>query len=138
MWGVEGIRRPSFTKEAANNLVLMLRQLFDAQNPTGENLYLREHSQPNILASHVHAFCWYACHLPERGTVLDWGCNHGPDSCLLRTTFGDNLELHAMSASQHDLAHSLLTHASAIAPFHARTRCVRGCKFLAPIDNHEL
>ncbi len=100
MWGVEGIRRPSFTKEAANNLVLMLRQLFDAQNPTGENLYLREHSQPNILASHVHAFCWYACHLPERGTVLDWGCNHGPDSCLLRTTFGDNLELRACDVGE--------------------------------------
>jgi SAM-dependent methyltransferase len=27
--------------------------------------------------------------------VLDWGCNHAPDSCLLRSTFGDGLELHS-------------------------------------------
>ncbi|MFM8273653.1 MAG: class I SAM-dependent methyltransferase [Gemmata sp.] len=43
----------------------------------------------------MNVFEWYAPHLAGRSAVLDWGCNHGPDSCLLRHRFGDSLDLHA-------------------------------------------
>ena len=33
--------------------------------------------------------------LPQSGAVLDWGCQHGPDSCLLRSAFGDRFALFA-------------------------------------------
>jgi ubiquinone/menaquinone biosynthesis C-methylase UbiE len=26
---------------------------------------------------------------------LDWGCHYGPDSCLLRSVYGERIELHA-------------------------------------------
>ena len=30
-----------------------------------------------------------------RGTVLEWGCQHGLDSCVLRMRFGETLDLHS-------------------------------------------
>ncbi|SRR5579883_3240744 len=56
--------------------------------------YLREHAGERCVANQVRTFCWYAPYLPARGRVLDWGCNHAPDSCLLRARFGRQLELH--------------------------------------------
>jgi SAM-dependent methyltransferase len=79
----------------ARELVALLGRLFAEENPDGANAYLNEHARPKAIESHVNAFCWYARNLPETGVALDWGCNHGPDSCLLRATCGDALELHA-------------------------------------------
>jgi len=79
----------------ARELVALLHRLFAEQNPAGADAYLNEHARPKVVETHVNGFCWYARHVPGTGTVLDWGCNHGPDSCLLRATFGEALDLHA-------------------------------------------
>jgi SAM-dependent methyltransferase len=52
--------------------------------------------------------------------MLDWGCNHAPDSCLLRAWAGDRYEFHACDVGEpgrfpafHDFArvsYSRLTH----------------------------
>ena len=57
--------------------------------------YLVEHARPRIVSGQVAAFRWYRAFLPPSGAVLDWGCNHAPDSCLLRAWAGDRYELHA-------------------------------------------
>src|SRR6266511_2643048 len=73
----------------------LLAQLYKEQLALEANEYLREHSQPKAIGDHVAAFQWYAQHLPQKGTVLDWGCCHGPDSCLMRAAYGSDLEIHA-------------------------------------------
>jgi SAM-dependent methyltransferase len=69
---------------------LYRRQL--ALNP--HDPYLVEHARPRVIRNQVLTFDWYRPHLPAEGAVLDWGCNHAPDSCLLRAAFGDRLQLH--------------------------------------------
>ena len=44
--------------------------------------------------NHVLTFLWYRRYLPDEGAILDWGCNHAPDSCLLRMAYGQRLRLH--------------------------------------------
>lgn len=58
------------------------------------NHYFRIHGTPRFIANQIRTFHWYRPYLPESGTVLDWGCHHAPDSCLLRAWFGDRLILH--------------------------------------------
>jgi len=62
------------------------------ENP--DTPYLREHSQPRYMDGHIRTFCEYAHYLPDQGDVLDWGCHHAPDSCLLRTVFPNRFRLH--------------------------------------------
>lgn len=74
---------------------VVLRDLYRAQlDRDPGHYYLVEHSQPRCIANQVRTFEWYRPYLPERGSVLDWGCKHAPDSCILRATFGDRLDLH--------------------------------------------
>ncbi len=56
--------------------------------------YLRIHARPAGVRGHVRNFLWYGPYLPDGGAILDWGCNHAPDSCLLRARFGDRYQLH--------------------------------------------
>jgi SAM-dependent methyltransferase len=81
----------------ADDLVEMLSDLYQRQLQVARpehRGYLTEHAQPCTIRGQVRAFQWYAPFLPEQGSVLDWGCNHAPDSCLIRATFGDDLKLH--------------------------------------------
>lgn len=76
----------------------LLTRLYAEQAALGEvdeQGYLQAHGQPIAVLHHVNVFEWYAPRLQANSTVLDWGCNHGPDSCLLRHRFGDSLNLHA-------------------------------------------
>jgi SAM-dependent methyltransferase len=58
-----------------------------------DRAYLGIHAIPEFIRDQVRTFEWYRRHLPRSGRVLDWGCRHAPDSCLLRTTFGERLRL---------------------------------------------
>ena len=49
----------------------------------------------------VNVFEWYAGHVRPGMSVLDWGCNHGPDACLLRQRFGA-IDLHACDFNAED------------------------------------
>jgi SAM-dependent methyltransferase len=61
------------------------------------NGYLREHSAPACIANQVRTFRWYEPHLPQASVrparILDWGCQHAPDSCLLRAAFAGRFQL---------------------------------------------
>jgi SAM-dependent methyltransferase len=59
-----------------------------------DSRYLQVHLQPRCIDDHVRTFCEYARHLPDQGDVLDWGCHHAPDSCLLKTVSPDRFRLH--------------------------------------------
>jgi SAM-dependent methyltransferase len=59
------------------------------------NVYLREHSSRVCIANQIRTFHWYRPYLPKTGDVLDWGCNHAPDSCLLRAWFVDRFKLYS-------------------------------------------
>jgi SAM-dependent methyltransferase len=60
-----------------------------------DNAYLVEHGSPGWIANQIRTFHWYRRHLPTAGNILDWGCNHAPDCCLLRAWFGDRLNLYS-------------------------------------------
>ena len=61
---------------------------------SGPNPYLEEHARPRTIRGHVEMFHRYLPHLPRHGAILDWGCNHAPDSCLLRAARGDAYALY--------------------------------------------
>src|SRR5262249_51933722 len=46
------------------------------------------------LQRHVRAFELYAPYLKRGDRVLDWGCRHAPDACMIRVYLGDEVELH--------------------------------------------
>ncbi len=81
-----------------DRLKALLRELYARQLAQGtseqERVYLESHRVPNFIMDQVSTFQWYRPHLPESGAILDWGCRHAPDSCLLRAVFGDRYELH--------------------------------------------
>ncbi len=68
----------------------LLSRLYTEQlTLTPDDAYLADHARPRIVSGQVAAFRWYRQFLPPTGAVLDWGCNHAPDSCLLRASGGD-------------------------------------------------
>ena len=81
-----------------------------------DNPYLREHGSPIWIANQIRNFHWYRPFLPDTGAVLDWGCHHAVDSCLLRAWFGDRLSLHSCDVLEpgrypvfHDFARAAYT-----------------------------
>src|SRR5262245_46884553 len=79
----------------ARDLLAWMLRLYDEELAGGGTEYLRAHAQPAVVAHQVNVFYWYARHLAAGGRVLDWGCNHAPDSCMLRWAMGGRLALHA-------------------------------------------
>ena len=59
-----------------------------------EQGYLAEHARANSIRRQVDVFERYRRFIAPTDRVLDWGCNHAPDSCLLRETFGESIDLH--------------------------------------------
>lgn len=86
--------RPQPPDDAA--LQGLLEDLYREQRALDpEDGYLLEHGSPRVIANQIRTFHWYRPYLPAGGAILDWGCNHAPDSCLLRAWFGDRLSLHS-------------------------------------------
>jgi len=56
--------------------------------------YLRSHAERTFLAGTLRVFNFYEPYLPREGEILDWGCHHAPDSCLIRASRGDRVTLH--------------------------------------------
>jgi SAM-dependent methyltransferase len=76
--------------------------LYRRQLELGHDPYLAAHARPGCVRNQVKVFNWYRPWLPARGRVLDWGCAHGPDACLIRKSFGESLELHACDLAPPD------------------------------------
>jgi SAM-dependent methyltransferase len=82
--------------EKGRSLHQLLRELYRGQLALDPHSgYLIEHGRPICIENQIRTFDWYRPHLPTGGKVLDWGCNHAPDSCLLRATYADDLDLHS-------------------------------------------
>jgi SAM-dependent methyltransferase len=50
-------------------------------------------TQVNILRRQAEAFARYRRYLPREGRILDWGCMHGRDSCMIRHDLGERVAL---------------------------------------------
>jgi len=70
----------------------LLRQLYARQleNGPGDG-YLRQHAETGFLNGTVRVFRFYEPWLPKEGRILDWGCRHAPDACLIRAKLGDRM-----------------------------------------------
>ena len=77
-----------------DDLCAILADLYARQLAVEWDEYLLDHSRPRIIRGQVQALQRYLPYLPAEGTLLDWGCRHAPDSCLLRAIRGDAYELH--------------------------------------------
>jgi SAM-dependent methyltransferase len=74
----------------------VLRDLYAQESKLSpSDNYLRHHGSPGSVLNKIYTFCDYAPFLPASGRVLDWGCNHAPDSALMRAAFGNRFELFA-------------------------------------------
>ncbi len=76
------------------DLSQLLERLYVEQSQLTPNAYLEKHGTPAAIDAQVRTFLWYRQFITGSITVLDWGCNHGPDSALLRAWRGDDLQLH--------------------------------------------
>jgi SAM-dependent methyltransferase len=55
--------------------------------------YLRQHSEASFVEGAVRVFRFYEPYLPKEGTILDWGCRHAPDACLIRARLAGRVTL---------------------------------------------
>ena len=77
-----------------DDLAGLLRQLYAQQLETlPHDAYLRHHSEASFVDGSVRVFRFYEPYLPAPGKILDWGCRHAPDACLIRSRFGERLTL---------------------------------------------
>jgi SAM-dependent methyltransferase len=61
---------------------------------TRDDSYWVSHAHPNSIRRQVDIFLRYVAYIDPRATVLDWGCSHAPDACLLREFYGQSIVLH--------------------------------------------
>jgi SAM-dependent methyltransferase len=72
----------------------VLRQLYAQQlEALPKDAYLRHHSDASFVDGSVRVFRFYEPYLPAEGRILDWGCRHAPDACLIRTRCGEQVTL---------------------------------------------
>lgn len=88
-----------------------LTKLYEEELKRNFNYYLAGHSDSNSVRRHIEVFERYRRFLPETGNVLDWGCNHAPDSCIIRAAFGDKYELHGCDFPEDGLFQTFHTFA---------------------------
>ncbi len=74
--------------------------------------YLAEHGDSNSVRRQVEIFARYRPFLAESGRMLDWGCNHAPDSCLVAGEYGDRYEIHGCDFRAEDSFATFWRHAN--------------------------
>jgi SAM-dependent methyltransferase len=50
----------------------------------------------------VQTFRFYESYLPASGRILDWGCRHAPDACLIRLRLGDAVDIDGCDVASED------------------------------------
>ncbi|HEV2687807.1 MAG TPA: methyltransferase domain-containing protein [Bryobacteraceae bacterium] len=77
-----------------DDLAGVLHDLYARQLATlPDDSYLRQHSESSFVEGAVRVFRFYECYLPKEGSILDWGCRHAPDACLIRARLQDRVTL---------------------------------------------
>jgi hypothetical protein len=56
--------------------------------------YLVAHANLSSIQRQVDVFEKYVGFIPPGSRVLDWGCHHAPDSCMLREVMRDSVSIH--------------------------------------------
>ncbi len=91
------------------SLYEVLQDLYRRHLASHREPYLEQHAVPKVVRGQVEMFERYLPYLPPRGSVLDWGCRHAPDSCLLRAARGGAFDLFDCDfppAEQFEVFHS--------------------------------
>ena len=86
-------RSASFQHKTKQQCVEQLSRLLSRETLECNSYNLSLHSEINSIRRQVDVFDRYQDYLPEDGTILDWGCKHAPDSCLIRYALGDGPRL---------------------------------------------
>ena len=74
---------------------LELSKLYSVQAQVKEDRYLHAHSRNfALIRRQVSIFERCQDFLQEARTILDWGCRHAADACLVRMLRGTEVELH--------------------------------------------
>jgi len=82
-----GVRSPA-------ELLPEIQDLFVRQLAAKEDAYIRSHcNNIGVVRAHLRTITRYLPHV-QGPKVLDWGCYHGTDACVLRRVFGRDLDLH--------------------------------------------
>lgn len=88
----------------------LLRYLYEQQlTHRPDDPYLRAHAQTKVAETQAAVFDFYARFLPSRGRILDWGCRHAPDACLMQARFGPELRIDGcdlMETTAYSVFHS--------------------------------
>ncbi len=69
---------------SSDNLLDLLSSLYKEELNRNFDEYLFSHSGKNAIQRRIDVFERYKMFLPKSGLVLDWGCNHAPDSCIIK------------------------------------------------------
>jgi SAM-dependent methyltransferase len=86
--GCEPTTRAALSPLAALSELYRQQLVLDPDDP-----YLLAHADPLVVRTQAAVVDWYSRYLPPRGWVLDWGCRHAPDSCLLQSRTGFRLHV---------------------------------------------
>lgn len=72
----------------------LLSSLYEEELRNKPDWYLEAHAAPNAIRRVTDAADRYLPHIPSEGVILDWGCHHAPDACLVRNAVGHKAVLH--------------------------------------------
>ena len=80
----------------------LLRRLYAEQLTCRSDEYLQLHGSPSFMRGTEQVFDWYRRYLPATGKVLDWGCRHAPDACLLSADDDFDLTIYGCDVVEPD------------------------------------
>lgn len=83
------------TNISQTRLIDIMTTLYSRQiNDIGNDSYLALHSRLNSIRRQIDVFEKYFDIIKPNSKVLDWGCYHAPDSCLIREVLGESVKLY--------------------------------------------
>jgi SAM-dependent methyltransferase len=88
--------RPQFEPKELSDEALfgLLAGLYRRQiEQLPDEAYLPIHGAAAFLRGTLAVYSFYESWLPREGRLLDWGCRHAPDACLIRARQGSGLTL---------------------------------------------
>jgi ubiquinone/menaquinone biosynthesis C-methylase UbiE len=87
--------RKDLLQEVASTYVGLCKAAVNKQTSDRFRTYIDSVIQSKAtLHRHVRAFELYAPYLTRGDRILDWGCRHAPDACMIRVYLGDEVDLH--------------------------------------------
>jgi len=85
------------------NYEIELSRLYTLEARTREDPYLQAHSRNTaVLRRQIGIFERYKDVLEDAHTILDWGCRHAVDACLVRMFRGADVELYGCDVDAGD------------------------------------